>query len=301
MNPEHVGDYINYLTVERGLAENSLLAYGRDLNHFAHHCQESGLELADVSETDILQYLRHLVADGRETATIARRAASLRGFFGYLEREELVEENPTAFLTTPTRSQKLPNVLSLEQVEQLLESCRTEKPTGLRDRALLEMGYGTGLRVSELLNLNMGDIDDMGYVRCLGKGSKERLVPVGRHAQKAVLQYVHQGRPRLVRPQRSHERALFLSVRGSRLTRQGFWKLLKQYGMQMHLAFPLTPHTLRHSFATHLLTGGADLRSVQEMLGHADISTTQIYTHLNKDHLRSIYRQAHPRSELEDE
>ncbi len=300
MSRQRVADYISYLTVERGLAENSLVAYTSDLDHFVAHCRNRELELPDLTETDVLQYLRQLVEFGLETTTIARKAAALRGFFNYLEQEDVLQDNPTSFLTTPSHTQKLPNILSAAQVEDLLGLCRTEKPSGLRDRAMLEMCYGAGLRVSELLGLNMGDIDEMGYVRCLGKGNKERLIPVGRHAQAAVLAYLQGGRHHFMKPKRLHERALFLSVRGSRMTRQGFWKLLKQYGMQLNLSFPLTPHTLRHSFATHLLTGGADLRSVQEMLGHADISTTQIYTHLNKDHLRSIYRQAHPRSEMED-
>ncbi len=298
MNREPVFDYVNYLTVEKGLAQNSLEGYRRDLQQFLDFLERQGTGLKHICESDLLQFLHHMREQGQKPATIARKTTAIRGFGQYLEDQGILDENPAAFLDVPKKGAHLPDVLTIGQIEQLLSLCNTAKPTGHRDRAMIELLYGSGMRVSELLQLDLGDVDAFGYVRCIGKGNKERIIPVGRHALTAVDRYLSQGRQRLVKNVR--EQALFLSVRGTRMTRQGFWKLLKQYGQHLGLTQSLKPHTLRHSFATHLLNGGADLRSVQEMLGHKDIATTQIYTHLTKKHLRDVYQKTHPRWELED-
>ena len=281
------------------MAGNTLEAYQRDLRDFLIFCKDARLTTVDVDETDVIHFLRSLSDQHLKPNSIARKTASLRGFFQYLNQQGVTTDDPMAFLRAPLTQQHLPQVLSVAQIEHLLSLCPKDKPTGLRDVAMIEMGYGAGLRVSELLQMNLGDLDDLGFVRSMGKGAKERLVPVGSAAQRAVHSYLHRGRPALLRKGQPLEPAMFLSVRGSRITRQAFWKILKEYGRRMGLGFPLTPHVLRHSFATHLLTGGADLRSVQELLGHADISTTQIYTHLDHEHVRSTYRSAHPRAKRE--
>lgn len=292
----YVNEFINYLAVERGLAQNTLESYGRDLRQFQSYLHSSQIDIVkDSSRNTILSYLNSLQNKGRAVSTISRNLAAIKSFYQYLVRERYLEKDPAANLESPKLEKKLPKILSIAEVEELLRQPNTYTPTGLRDKAMLELLYATGIRVSELISLNISDINlDMGYIKCYGKGAKERIVPLGSIAAKCVQDYVNKGRPKLVRTY--EEPALFVNHHGNRLTRQGFWKIIKRYAREANIMKEITPHTLRHSFATHLLENGADLRSVQEMLGHADISTTQIYTHVTKNHLKEVYDKTHPRA-----
>jgi integrase/recombinase XerD len=284
--------FLDYLAVERGLAANTLDSYGRDLRHFFRH--GPGPDEA-TTRRHVTAYLLALQRAGRSPATIARRLAALKSFFAYLVSERAVAEDPTAAMAPPRSRRRLPRVLAVAEVEALLVQPGADTPAGLRDRAMLEVLYATGLRVSELCGLDVADVDlGQGLLRCLGKGAKERIVPVYEVAQLALRRYLAEGRGRLLRD--PDEPALFVNHHGRRLTRQGFWKILRKYARQAAIDKPITPHVLRHSFATHLLAGGADLRAVQELLGHADIATTQVYTHLTQGHLRAAYERAHPRA-----
>ncbi|MDA8345829.1 MAG: site-specific tyrosine recombinase XerD [Thermaerobacter sp.] len=291
-----IADFINYLSVERGLALNTLESYGRDLRQYAEYLGAQDYPSLDaVSRETIVGYLLHLQEEGKATATIARRLAALKAFYQYLVRERLMTEDPTSNLESPKLERRLPRVLSVGEVERVLRQPDPHHPAGLRDRAMLELLYATGIRVSELVSLNLGDVNlEQGYLRCIGKGQKERLVPIGSFAMDSMKQYLAHARGRLVREAR--EQCLFVNHHGHRLTRQGFWKIVKRYSQEAEIDRSITPHTLRHSFATHLLENGADLRSVQEMLGHADISTTQIYTHLTRARLKEVYSRSHPRA-----
>jgi integrase/recombinase XerD len=232
---------------------------------------------------------------GRATATLSRNMASIRAFYQFLVRDKFIDKDPSIHLETPKIEKRLPKVLSVEEVERLLDSPPMNHPAGLRDKAMLELLYATGIRVSELVNLSVLDVNlEMGFVKCMGKGSKERIIPLGSVAIQMVRHYLQAGRPRLVKEQ--GETALFLNHVGKQITRQGFWKIIKRYAQKANVRAEITPHTLRHSFATHLLENGADLRSVQEMLGHADISTTQIYTHVTRTRIKDIYAKTHPRA-----
>jgi integrase/recombinase XerD len=252
-----------------------------------------------VDREDVVDFLSHLYRQKLDSRSVSRYLVSLRSFFKYALAEELVRKDPTENLESPKIRQSLPSYLRKEEVERLLSAPSTNTPVGLRDRAMLEVLYSTGLRVSELLNLRISDLDmRMGCVRCIGKGDKERLVPIGRKAIAAVEAYLADARPKLIRwgAPPPHNHVLFLTVAGRRLSRITIWKILHDYGVKLGLRGRLTPHKLRHSFATHLLEGGADLRSVQLMLGHADIATTQIYTHVVEERLKEIYKAHHPRA-----
>ena len=292
----YVNEFINYLSVERGLAQNTLESYGRDLRQFQIYLQNGQMDFVkDSNRNTILNYLSNLQTKGRAVSTISRNLAAIKSFYQYLVREHYVEKDPAANLESPKLEKKLPKILTISEVEELLKQPNGFFPTGLRDKAMLELLYATGIRVSELISLNISDVNvDMGYIKCYGKGAKERIVPLGSIAAKCVQDYINKGRQKLVRTY--EESALFVNHHGNRLTRQGFWKIIKKYAQEAHINKEITPHTLRHSFATHLLENGADLRSVQEMLGHADISTTQIYTHVTKNHLKEVYDKAHPRA-----
>ncbi len=298
-------EFLEYLRVERGLAANTLESYGRDLRQFAAYVeahaparavgQSSDGEASAVERATIVAYLLDLESSGKATATIARRLAALRAFYQFLVRERHVRRDPTADLASPRLKRRLPRVLSVAEVERILAQPDGATAAGLRDRAMLELLYATGIRVSELTSLNTPDVDlDGALVRCIGKGNKERIIPMGGAAVEALAAYMAHGRRRFVRAQSG--RSLFLNHHGQRLTRQGFWKIVKKYAQMAHITKAITPHTLRHSFATHLLENGADLRSVQEMLGHADISTTQIYTHVTRRRLHEVYAKSHPRA-----
>lgn len=290
-----IQSFIDYLDTERGLAENTLESYSRDLRHYFEFLSGDQRSLENATRATIMSYLLSLQKDGRSASTIARRLAALKSFYQYLVRESRIDHDPTENLESPKQRKRLPQVLSVAEVERLLAQPDGRTPTGLRDRAMLELLYATGIRVSELVSLNVSDVNlDIGFVRCTGKGSRERMVPVGSVAVRALRDYLERGWPRLNRI--PSEEALFVNQHGRRLTRQGFWKILKKYSRQAGITKEITPHTLRHSFATHLLENGADLRAVQEMLGHADISTTQIYTHVTKHRLKDVYARTHPRA-----
>ena len=291
-----IQEFIDYLGNEKGLAANTLESYSRDLRQYCGFLSEdSSQSFESASQATIVAYLMYLRKQGKATATIARRLAALKAFYQYLVRENYVTKDPTGDLSSPKLERKLPRVLTVNEVERLLAQPDITTPAGKRDKSMLELLYATGLRVSELVNLNVADIDlKEGFIRCKGKGSKERVVPMGEIAVSALRNYMENGRKRLVHDNR--ERSLFVNHHGKRLTRQGFWKIIKKYAVQARIRKEITPHTLRHSFATHLLENGADIRAVQEMLGHADISTTQIYTHVTKERLNDVYAKSHPRA-----
>lgn len=293
---ELVREYIDYLKVERGLSENTLESYGRDLKQYLGYLKNHNVVMiSDTTKTTIIAYLFYLQKRGKASATISRSLASIRSFYQYLINEQYLKKDPTLNLESPKMEKKLPKVMTIKEVDLLLKQPDTREPLGLRDKAMLELLYATGIRVSEMIFLNIDNINlEMGYLRCMGKGSKERVVPIGNIASKAINEYLLKGRQKILK--NISEPALFVNHYGNRLTRQGFWKIIKSYAEKANINKKITPHTLRHSFATHLLENGADLRSVQEMLGHSDISTTQIYTHLTKKKIREIYEKTHPRA-----
>lgn len=287
--------FLNYLRVEKGLSQNTILAYGRDLHKFRHFAREQHLDLAQVHRDDVVAFLASLYRSGLDSRSVARHLVSVRNFFRFAQVEGLVGEDPAAYVETPRFRMRLPAHLSVEEVNRLLAQPDVNTPVGLRDKAMIELLYSAGLRVSELVHLRLDDLQmETGCVRCIGKGSKERLVPMGRTAIGAIKTYLNGSRQALLG--KSSSPYLFLNRFGARMGRIGFWKKLAVYGRQAGLQVKLKPHMLRHSFATHLLERGADLRSVQLMLGHADIATTQIYTHVVKDRLKEVYKQHHPRA-----
>lgn len=284
------------MRIEKGLAGNTITSYERDLKSYLQYINKvERIPITAVTRVHIIHFL-HLLKDQNKSAkTIARYIASIRSFHQFLLRERVAESDPSVHIETPKLERKLPNVLSIVEVEALLE-VKDRSAYGLRNKAMLELLYATGLRVSELINLNLPDVHlTMGFVRCLGKGNKERIIPLGGIATEAIITYIERGRNELASNKKSTD-ALFLNHHGERLSRQGCWKILKKLAKEANIQKDLTPHTLRHSFATHLLENGADLRAVQEMLGHADISTTQIYTHVSKVRLKDVYKQFHPRA-----
>lgn len=293
---KEINDFINYLAVERGLASNTVTSYALDLKQFRSYCLERQVgSVGSLDRATIMNYIMELKKRGRSPATLSRQLAALKVFCRFLVDEGRLEKDPTENMESPGVKKKLPAVLDQEEVARLLEQPRIGNTPGLRDKAMLELMYATGMRVSELLALDVYHVDcNHGFVRCMGKGSRERIVPVGTLAVKYLSEYLRRGRVKIKTG--SNQKALFLNMRGKRLTRQGFWKILKKYARRAGIKVEITPHTLRHSFATHLLENGADLRSVQEMLGHADISTTQIYTHLTGTRLRDEFKKCHPRA-----
>ncbi|GGF08810.1 tyrosine recombinase XerD [Halobacillus andaensis] len=288
-------DFFHYLTVERGLSQNTIHSYKRDLNQYHLFLQELNVEDWDeVSRTHIMKYLHALNDKGRSSATVARFLSSIRLYHQFLVREKITNQDPSLHIETPKKERKLPKVLSSDDVDKLL-NLPAKDPLTYRNKAMLEILYATGLRVTELITLKVSDLHlTMGFVRCMGKGSKERIIPLGDLAKEALEAYLNGPRAQLVKQKQTEE--LFVNQHGSRLSRQGFWKILKAVARQAGVTKEITPHTLRHSFATHLLENGADLRAVQEMLGHADISTTQVYTHVTKTRLKDVYRSYHPRA-----
>ncbi|HJR42189.1 MAG TPA: site-specific tyrosine recombinase XerD [Gemmatimonadaceae bacterium] len=285
----------DFLSLERGSALNTTAAYGRDVSRFAVYARVKGASTPrDATPRLLRDYVYNLKDLGLAPSSIRRNVSAVRTYFKFLLTEGHVVSDPSERLDTPKRWRTLPDVLTVQEVERLLAAPTLDEPMAFRDRALLELAYGAGLRVSEWITLGTRDVlFEEGLVRVFGKGSKERLVPMGRTAIGAVAVYVRELRPRL--EQGRGEGVLFLSARGQPLSRMGAWKILRKYVLKAGLRKRVTPHTLRHSFATHLLEGGADLRAVQEMLGHADIATTQIYTHVDREYLRSVHRQFHPR------
>lgn len=291
-----INSYLNHVRVEKGLSPNTLTAYRRDLSKFEAFAKKRKLTLETVSRDDLVDFLSSLYRQKLESRSVARNLVTLRNFFRHAQVEELIKEDPSINLESPKVRRSLPGYLKQTDVEKLLEQPDQKTPQGVRDRAMLEVLYSTGLRVSELTGLRVADVDTkVGSVRCIGKGDKERIVPIGRKAVGMVEKYLREARPKMI-AKGVPSAALFVNRRGKSLTRVGVWKILSDYGKQAGLRMALTPHKLRHSFATHLLERGADLRSVQLMLGHSDISTTQIYTHLVEERLKQIYKAHHPRA-----
>ncbi|MFH1903933.1 MAG: site-specific tyrosine recombinase XerD [bacterium] len=286
--------FIDYLSVERGLSANTLEAYTRDLTKFLGFLdRESSVSIEGVGPRDIIAYLIYLRKSKLAIRSISRNLVAVRMFYKFLVNEDVINDDPTLNLDSPKTGLFLPEVLSQDEVERLL-ALPNNKEQGIKDKAILELLYATGMRVSELVNLPIDNIDlHEGYLKCIGKGSKERIIPVGRKAQKAVKKYIDAVRSKYVA--RGNSNMLFITRLGRRYTRQGIWKTIKKYSVLMDMNKEITVHTLRHCFATHLLSHGADLRSVQEMLGHVDISTTQIYTHIDRARLREVHQKFHPR------
>lgn len=291
----YLDHYLNYLAVERGLASNTLDAYSRDLARYLDYLEKQKIvTLENISAAVVLRFLSYLKETGLSPRSRARTLAALRSFHKFLVREKIASNNPTGQVVSPKSLTALPHTLSPLDVENLLASPRGESPLAWRDRAMLEILYATGLRVSELVTLKLSDLQmDVGYLTAFGKRSKQRIVPLGEAAILALQEYLQNGRPGLTKQKSSQ--FLFLNRSGEGLTRQGFWKIIKRRALEAGIAQSITPHTMRHSFATHLLENGADLRSVQAMLGHADISTTQIYTHVTRERLRKMHAEHHPR------
>lgn len=300
---DRITHFLQFMSVEKGASENTIAAYRNDLDQF--HGFLSKIELNGnptdwrrVGRGAVLGFVTDLKDRRYAAATVARKVAAVKSFFQYLQAEGAIQHNPAETLEAPRVGKSLPRPLTVRQIDELLEQPTKRKtPEALRDKAMLEMLYATGLRVTELVSLNLESLslDPRGpHVRCLGKGAKERTIPIHDQALRAIVLYLQEGRARLVKNKR--ERALFVNRRGDRLTRQGFWLILRRYAREARIEQPVTPHTLRHSFATHMLRGGAPLRNVQELLGHANISTTQIYTQITNDHVRHVYEHAHPRA-----
>ncbi len=291
-----VDEFIYFLSVERGLADNTLASYRRDLLNFIDFLKSKGIEsIQEVTRSDLSDFLFMLKTKGRAPSTISRNLASIRTFCQFMIKEGLLKIDPSSELESPKQEKKLPDVLTFNEVEKLLDQPDGSCHRGIRDKAMLEMLYATGIRVSELIALDRTHTDiKNGYIICTGKGNKERIIPLGSYAINVLKMYLENARPKIIKSE--SEKALFVNHHGRRLTRQGFWKIIKKYAVKAGITKPITPHTLRHSFATHLLENGADLRSVQEMLGHADISTTQVYTQVTKKKLKNVYTKAHPRA-----
>ena len=294
--PEILVDrYLNFLLVEKGLSSRTIDAYSRDLVRFLVYLNANGIKSLSSEDTPtILRYLIRLRHEGLKARSRARHLVTIRGLYKFLVREQYLPSDPARQIDLPKSGLKLPDVLSIDEVNRLLEAPAPVKPSGTRDAAMLELLYAAGLRVSELVGLKVQDVNlQGGYVRVFGKGAKERIVPFGRHARDKIQNYLASARGALLKNRISP--FLFVARAGKPMSRQGFWKLIKRYARQAGLAKSTTPLTLRHSFASHLLEGGADLRAVQTMLGHTDISTTQIYTHVARDHLKKLHRKFHPR------
>jgi len=292
-------EFLAYLELERGLSRNTLNAYRTDLLQFGEYLRDRGIDPIEITAAEMSEFVGSLTsADGEHplaASTVHRKTAALRSFYKHLRREDLIIDDPTVGLTTPRRAKKLPNVLNQAEVSKLLASPKGSSPQAYRDRAILEVMYACGLRASELTGLETTDVDTHhGMLKARGKGSKERIVPLGRQAIAAIEMYQRSARPELVKGR--SEKALFLNFRGKALTRQGLYKIVQGHARTAGLEDRMSPHTLRHSFATHLLAGGCDLRAVQEMLGHADVATTQMYTHLSGEQLKDVYFKTHPRA-----
>ena len=289
---EFISTYVDFLKIEKRQSSNTIASYQHDINYFATYLLDK--KLNDVKTADVRSFLIFLREKGFVSSTVARYLSSIKSFYRYLFVEKLILDNPIEIIDSPCSWRKLPNVLSVKEVDALIAAPDIKTPDGLRDFAMLELLYATGLRVTELTSLKLSAVDlSVGYLRTLGKGSKERVVPFGDNARIAIENYLLKARPSLSKKTQSTD--LFLTRRGTSMTRQGFWKILKKYITKAKLSKNVSPHTLRHAFATHLLERGADLRSVQQMLGHSDISTTQIYTHILKERMREVHDRFHPR------
>lgn len=311
---ELIDTFLSYLSVERGLAHNTIISYQGDLNSYIDFLESRAIDaLSKTSRNDITNFMLYQKDKGLSSNSVARRLAAVKGFYRFLVRERILKSDPTSLVDSPKLWKKIPETLSLNEVDVLLNQPNIRDTQGIRDKAILEILYATGMRVSEVVNLKLGNLNfDIGFARCIGKGNKERIIPMGAKAITSIKRYLEASRPKLLNPVRNtkflkgedkisngvnkkESEFLFLNRFGKRISRQSLWKIIRRYAKLARIKKPIRPHTLRHSFATHLLERGADLRSVQEMLGHADISTTQIYTHINKDRLKTIHKMFHPR------
>jgi integrase/recombinase XerD len=300
---ENIDGFLKYLVVEKGFSKNTEEAYRNDLyqleNFILAECAKQGVvpSWGNFGRQEMLSYMLSLKEKKYASTTLARKIAAAKSFFKFMTEEHKVQQNPTENIASLKVGRALPKPISVAQARRLLEEPTKENtPESKRDKAMLELLYASGMRVSELVSLNLGDVDcPGGFVKCFGKGNKERMIPIYPRAAQSVAEYMSAGRPQIVQ-NKTDEKALFLNVRGERLTRQGLWQILKGYAKSANIETEVTPHTLRHSFATHMLNGGADLRMVQELLGHANISTTQVYTHLTSEHVRRTYEKSHPRA-----
>jgi integrase/recombinase XerD len=300
---DRIGHFLNFLSAEKGASDNTIAAYRNDLSQFQTYLgviklNGSPMDWRKINKDVIVAYVAELKGRRYAEASVARKVAAVKSFFQFLQAEGAIPGNPTESLESPRVGKTLPKPLTVQQVDELLEQpAKRKTPEALRDQAMLELLYATGLRVTELVSLDLENVSlepTAPHARCMGKGAKERSVPIHEQAFKAVVSYLNDGRPKLVK--NKAESAMFVNRRGDRLTRQGFWLILKQYAKEAAISVPVTPHSLRHSFATHMLRGGAPLRSVQELLGHANISTTQVYTQITDEHVRRVYEAAHPRA-----
>jgi integrase/recombinase XerD len=295
---ELIQEFINYVSVERGLAKNTLLAYSRDLKGYVEYLKTGGVKGPDaVTRERVTNFMYALKKKGLSTTSICRALAAVKMFHRFLVRESFAKEDPTNLVETPKVWKRVPEVLSQAEIESIIRAAQGKSLQMVRDAAILELFYASGMRVSELADLKVNGLNfDVGYVRCIGKGSKERIIPIGKKSRQALAIYCAKVRPKFSTKSSAETDVLFLSRLGRRISRQSIWKLIKFYAHKAGIKKVIKPHTLRHTFATHLLEHGADLRSVQEMLGHSDISTTQIYTHVDKERLKSVHKQFHPRS-----
>lgn len=298
---EQIQAFLDFLVAERSYSQNTVAAYRNDLNQFYQYLSALDASIlprgwGNVTRDHVLSYMLEMKEREYAVSTIARKVAAVKSFFHFLKSQGVIQHSPAEDLESPKVQKHLPSAITPEEVERLLAAPQGSSPASLRDRAMLEVLYATGLRVSELVSLNVGDVDlESGTLRCVGKGNKERVLPLYERALAFVTDYVQQGRPKLLAND-TQEQALFLNRRGKRLTRQGLWLIIKRYVQEAGITSHVTPHTLRHSFATHMLRGGAGLREVQEMLGHASISTTQIYTQISNERMRAVYDDSHPRA-----
>ncbi len=294
MEKNLVDNFLDFLQKDKKLSDNTLQSYNRDIKLYCNYLDAHNMDAVKANEEELNTYLDSLKENGKAVSTVSRNLASLRSFYQYLHRTKVISDDPTLNLESPKIERKLPKVLSSEQVELLLEQPKCVDLKGYRDKAMLELVYATGIRVTELISLNMSDIDlENGYIKCVGK-NKERVIPIGSLAVNALKEYVDKSRSILLKDE--NDQALFVNINGHRLTRQGFWKIIKQYKTQANIDIDITPHTLRHSFAVHLLENGAELRAIQEMLGHSDISSTQVYAQIEQNRIKDVYMKSHPRA-----
>ena len=286
--------FLEFLQKDKKLSNNTLQSYKRDITQYESYINQENLQYLKVTKDDIKKYLENLKNVGKKTSTISRNLASIRSFYQYLVRTKKIKEDPTEGIQSPKVEKRVPSVLSSKEVELLLEQPKAVDLKGIRDKAMLEFAYATGMRVTEIINLNIEDINlKEGYVSCTN-ANKQRNIPLGAISINALKEYIKKARPYLIKSE--EEKALFVNINGKRLTRQGFWKIVKFYKEQAHIDKDITPHVLRHSFATHLLQNGADLKAIQVMLGHSDISSTQVYMQFQDEGLKNIYKKAHPRA-----
>jgi integrase/recombinase XerD len=294
MNNNLVENFLDFLQNDKKLSDNTLQSYNRDIKLYGNYLDSHNLNAVDCTEDSIKEYFGELKNEGKADSTISRNIASLRSFYQYLYKNKVVSEDPTTHLESPKITRKPPKILSTEQVELLLNQPKCVDLKGYRDKAMLELVYATGIRVTELISLNLDDIDlDASSIKCSTRG-KDRVIPIGSLANNALSEYLTKARKSMLKD--DNDNALFVNVNGKRLTRQGFWKIIKQYKNQADIDVDITPHTLRHSFAMHLLENGAELRAIQEMLGHSDISSTQVYAQMEQDRIKTMYMKSHPRA-----